>query len=279
LLQSRTFAPHEDLAPYIRRHYIFEAELPDGAVIEDSLLSETAFIRVLTRGSWSALSESGEWEDFGPVLLFGGNGRPMRVRIKGAFTVVNFAIRPSGWKALFGQSAQPFADKITPLADVWGATADKLHAALVASKSDKASVAALESAIRAQLDARKINRTDDQMAEFESIARIDSTTKVQDASDRLGMSSRQLERRCLASFGIGPKTVLRRSRFLDMATALRGFSTPSEEELATLRYFDESHLNREFWRFAGMPPGAFTKAISPLLTLGLSLRNEGKSLG
>ncbi len=278
MLQSRTFAPHNDLAPYIRRHYIFQADLPDDTVLEDSLLSETAFIRVLIRGSWSALSEAGLWEDAGPVLLFGGNGRPQRVRIKGSFTIVNFAIRPSGWKALFSQSAQLYADRITPLADAWGATADLLYAALLASKSDKETVTALEKAIRTQLDAVKSYKTDEAIAEFESIARIDSTTKVQDAADQFGMSARQLERRCLASFGLSPKTVLRRSRFLDMATALRGFSTPSEEELASLRYFDQSHLNREFWRFAGMPPGAFVKSVSPLLTLGLELRNNGKSL-
>jgi AraC-like DNA-binding protein len=278
VLHSRTFAPNPELAPYIRRHYVFESELPDDFQLLDSLISETAFVRILIRGKWAGQAEDGVWSDGGQALLLGANSRPFAVRVTGSFTIWNFAIRPSGWKALFGQSAQHFADKMVPLSEVWGETADTLLAAMRRSKSDEACVAAIEEAVRTRIQTSKRPKVDNQMAEFESIARIDSTTRVHDAADRLGLSSRQLERRCLDSFGLSPKTVLRRSRFLDMATAIRGFSTPSEDELASLRYFDQSHLNREFWDFAGMPPGAFAKSITPLFTAGLKLRHEGKSV-
>ena len=88
-------------------------------------------------------------------------------------------------------------------------------------------------------------------------------------------SLRQLERRCLTAFGHRPKTVLRRSRFLDMATALRGFSDPDQETLAAPRYFDQSHKTREFRHFIGLTPGKFDKQATPLLTAGLKLRAEG----
>ena len=112
------------------------------------------------------------------------------------------------------------------------------------------------------------------MNDFAAIARSDSTIRIDDAAAKIGLSVRQLERRCLATFGLSPKAVLRRSRFLDMATAMRGFSSPSEEELAALRYFDQSHLNREFKRFAGMTPRAFERTQTPLFTAGLNLRNQ-----
>ena len=109
---------------------------------------------------------------------------------------------------------------------------------------------------------------------FAAIARSDSTIRIDDAAAELGLSIRQLERRCLASFGLSPKAVLRRSRFLDMAMAVRGFSSPSEEQLAALRYFDQSHLTREFKRFAGMTPKAFERTVTPLFTAGLNLRSQ-----
>ncbi len=230
------------------------------------------------RGDWARETAPETWGRAEPTLLFGGNSRPVRVRVKGAFTVLGFAIRPSGWKALFKQGADTFADSIVPLADVWGDIATRMSAELKSAKGDEAIVAAMERAITAQLNHIGHRKTDEQIAELERIARTDSTTRILDAAAGLGMSVRQLERRCLESFGITPKTVLRRSRFLDMATAIRGFSTPSEEELAGLRYFDQSHLNREFWRFAGMPPGAFANTETPLLTAGLKLRDEGKTL-
>lgn len=278
MMLSRNYPPHPDLAPYIRRHYVFEAALPDDFAIEDSLLSETAFVRVLLKGDWAAQPTPGLWSGAGQTLLFGANAKPFPVRVRGGFLVAGFAIRPSGWCALFDRPASDFTDRMLPLRDAWGANADDMFAGLVAADDDEGRVAAMEAAIRAQL--AKIGKpgTDSQMAAFEQIARIDSTTKVEEVGVRLGLSVRQVERRCLTAFGLSPKAVLRRSRFLDMATALRGFSTPSEEQLAGLRYFDQSHLNREFRHFVGMPPGAFARAVTPLLTAGLKLRDEGKKL-
>ena len=50
MLLSRTYPPHKDLEPFIRRHYVFDAALPDDFMIEDSLLSENAFVRILLKG-------------------------------------------------------------------------------------------------------------------------------------------------------------------------------------------------------------------------------------
>jgi AraC-like DNA-binding protein len=251
LLLSRTYPPSPALAPYVRRHYVFEASLSDDAVIADDLLSENAFVRVPIRGEWKAEISPGEWAGAGPVVLFGANSRPFRVRVVGPFTVYGFAIRPSGWKSLFTQSASIYVDTMHPLCDNWGATAVEMHQALLKAQNDDEIVSAMEAAIRARLD---------------------------EAAAQLGFSVRQMERRCVECFGLTPKAILRRSRFLDMATALRGFSDPSQEELAALRYFDQSHLTREFRHFAGMPPGAFAKANTPLFTAGLKLRDEGKAI-
>ncbi|NCW26137.1 MAG: helix-turn-helix domain-containing protein [Betaproteobacteria bacterium] len=98
------------------------------------------------------------------------------------------------------------------------------------------------------------------------------------AAKLLGLSQRQLERRCLISFGLSPKAVLQRCRFLDMAAAMRGLSRADEAELAALRFFDQSHLNREFRRYTGMTPGAFQRLQSPLFTASLELRETGKPL-
>lgn len=110
---------------------------------------------------------------------------------------------------------------------------------------------------------------------FEDMAQFDSTTPVYVAADRLCPSVRPLERRHLARFGHLPKTIMQRNGFLNVATALRGFSDPDQELLAELRYFDQSHRTNEFKHFIGLPPGAFEKAPTLLLTAGLKLRAGG----
>lgn len=139
---------------------------------------------------------------------------------------------------------------------------------------DAAIVAAVEATVRARLRPQPI---DGGLGLLEGIARNDSTTRVEQVADRLGITTRQLERRCLEGFGHTPKMVLRRSRFLDMATVMRGFGTVSDEALAELRYFDQSHRIREFRRFIGMTPAEFERTPTPLLTAGLKLRAERKA--
>ncbi len=276
MLLSRTYRPSADLAPYIRRFYVFEAPLPDGAVIEDFLLAETAFVRCLLRGDWAAETSSGEWTTAGNVVFFGANSRPLRVRVKGGFAVTGFAVRPSGWHALFAESHHGLSDKMLPLQQLWGDLADDMFTGISQASDDEGQLAAMESALKERIALLRKPVADLQMARFEVIARTDSTMRVEDAAMEVGLSTRQLERRCLAAFGLTPKAILRRSRFLDSATAFRGFSSPTERELDALRYFDQSHMNREFRRYTGMTPRTFANAVTPLQTAGLKLREESR---
>ncbi|MCR2835075.1 helix-turn-helix domain-containing protein [Parerythrobacter lacustris] len=276
MLLSRTFRPSEALAPFVRRFYVFEAELPEEMVIEDFLLAETAFVRCLLKGDWKGEVAPGEWSQPGRTLFFGANARPFGVRVQGSFAVAGFAIRPSGWKGLFESSHREFADRLLTLQELWGDIADTMQAGVEQASDDAGKLAAMEGAITERLDAIGTRRTDRQMAKFEVFARTDSGIRVEDAAREVGLSVRQLERRCQYTFGLTPKAILRRSRFLDMATAMRGFSSPSDHDLASLRYFDQSHVAREFRRFTGMTPTEFTNRVTPLQTAGLKLREESR---
>lgn len=278
MLLSRNYAPSAELAPYIARHYVFEAELPQDLTLADQLLAENAFVRILIRGDWKAEIAPGYWTGAGPVVLFGPNAFPLPVRVKGPFTVAGFAIHSGGWRSLFERSADEYTDQMMPLSAAWGSIADRLWAEVGTAGDDTELVAAMENAITAQLNWVGLRQPDTQMTRFSAIARSDSTIRIDEAAARIGLSVRQLERRCRAAFGMSPKAVLRRSRFLDMATAMRGFSSPNDEELAALRYFDQSHLTREFKRFAGMTPRTFDQTATPLFTAGLNLRHQAAAL-
>ena len=76
---------------------------------------------------------------------------------------------------------------------------------------------------------------------------------VAQMADQLGLSARQLHRRCLPVFGYGPRRlsrILRMTRALDCARAGR----PLAEVAATCGYADQAHLTRELGELAGGPP-------------------------
>ena len=273
-MKSNNYAPSPDLAGIIARHYVFSVNLPDDYVIVDSLLAETAFIRVLIAGDWTGESAPGEWTGVGPMVFFGPNSRPYRVRVQGSFHVIGIAFCPGGWTSLFDAPCSDYTDRMLSLRDIWALTSDQMHQELTRLDHDdhQGAIAVIEATIRRLLNGRRRTEPDEAMRQFELIARHDSTILIRDAAAMVGLTARQLERRCKVAFGMSPKTVLRRSRFLDMASALRGLSAPSEEQLAELRYYDQSHLNREFRHFIGMTPGQFIATPTPLLTAGLELR-------
>jgi len=197
MLLSRTYRPSSGLAPYIRRYYVFEAELLGDTVIEDFLLAETAFVRCLLKGEWQCEVAPGNWSRPDKMLFFGTNEKPFKVRVRGSFKVVGFAIRPSGWHSLFTCSHSDYTDKLLPLRRVWGSLADKLQSELRNAGTDEALIAAMEVNISEKITEFGRPDTDPATAQLEAIARTDSTVRVEDIATAVGLSVRQLERLCL----------------------------------------------------------------------------------
>src|SRR5215218_5925953 len=81
--------------------------------------------------------------------------------------------------------------------------------------------------------------------------------RVETLAGDLGLSERQLRRRCHAAAGYGPKTLQRVLRF-------RRFLAAADGDLARAAidagYADQSHLTRECTRLAGRPPAALLRA-------------------
>ncbi len=277
MLISRNFPPPDDLATCVARFYVMAAELPQDMLMADRLLSETGFVRILARGSWEAMAVDGDWYPHSGALLFGANSRPMHVRVKGPFTVIGFALRPSGWNQLFNTPARQYADQMVGLHEIWGNAGRQLYTDIMAANDDEDTIlTTMVEAVRARKAEMENGKACEALAKFEPIVISDSTRKVEDIACELGLSLRQLERLCLKHFGHTPKMIMRRSRFLDMAAMLRGLSTPSEAELAELSFFDQSHLIREFRQFIGMTAAEFENRQTPLLDAGLDLRQKRK---
>lgn len=271
---SRCYEPSASLRRYVSRFYVFSAELPDAAQLVDQLLAETAYVRLLIRGDWQAETAPGEWGTAGSAILFGSNSRPMKVRVKGAFTVIGVGIRPSGWHALFGLPAAECADLMLPLDLLWGDAAQRLVGQLSRLSDDVSAIAWLEAVMR-----QRLGHIDDQQAcsrawAFEQLTLGGGINRVGHLAECLDMSPRQLERFTIENFGHRPKTILRRQRFLSIATAMRGIGKTPWDVLASEQFYDQSHLNREFHRFAGVTPQTFLNEQTPLLDAGLRLRAD-----
>lgn len=92
--------------------------------------------------------------------------------------------------------------------------------------------------------------------------------RAEDVAAQVGLSPRQLRRRCQAAVGYGPKMlqrVLRFRRFVSLIDAADTAGGPADlaEAAATSGYADQPHLTRETVQFAGLPPAALIRTRHP----------------
>ena len=109
-------------------------------------------------------------------------------------------------------------------------------------------------------------------AGFHHLSLRDPSITVKHAAEVLGVDKRKLERIVKRDFGLSPKQVLLRARALDMAAHLRGVADKDEAQDLALRYFDQSHLTRDFTTMFGMTPMQFVRTPQPFLTITLEAR-------
>jgi AraC-like DNA-binding protein len=148
-----------------------------------------------------------------------------------------------------GVPADAFTDKRVPLDAVWTPAQIRSATDFVASSASPGR--ALESIAR-----RSCPPPDDDVALIEQVVALardgHNSTSI---ADRVGLSTRQLQRRSTAAFGYGAKTLNRILRMQNALSLVRVGVRPADSA-ARAGYADQSHLSRDVKEMAGVPLGA-----------------------
>ncbi|HEY1370483.1 MAG TPA: helix-turn-helix domain-containing protein [Gaiellaceae bacterium] len=175
--------------------------------------------------------------------------------------LVGIRFRPGAAPGFLGAPASEFVDEDIALADLRRTDAHELEERLHAATSVEVARATLE---------RAVARTDPIDPAVGAVVRLLARGRCEPLADSIGLSERQLRRRCTAALGYGPKTlerIVRLRRFLRLAEAR------PEDGLAYLAalagYADQAHLTRECVRLAGATPRALRERGGRIVQDGL----------
>lgn len=169
----------------------------------------------------------------GRLIVAGPATRAHLTTSGGAAFGVRFRIGAAG--AALGLPAAELRDTSVPLADVWGAAADRIEAR---------NASELAEAVRRRGEADPLVR-----------AAAAGTPRA-----ALGIGDRQLRRRFLDAVGYGPKTLERIQRFQRFLRLAQDDDTDLARLALDAGYADQAHLTRECTRLAGLPPAALLAA-------------------
>jgi AraC-like DNA-binding protein len=197
------------------------------------------------------------------LFVAGPDSGPVAVVLQPGSSIVGIRFRPGAAPGFFGVPASEFRDGHVALADLWRTEAEVLEERLHAA-SPAAARAALEEAVA---------RTDPIDPAVAAVVRLLATSPRRPVAAVLGLSERQLRRRCTAALGYGPKMlerIVRFRRFLRLAEARPADGLAYLAALAG--YADQAHLTRECVRLAGATPRSLRERGGRIVQDGLASR-------
>ena len=212
-----------------------------GAYVWQSI-TDGESVRVLPDGCMDFL-----WSTDGLVIAGPDTHAHVFVRRPGAL-VTGLRFAPGFAPRVIGAPAHAFVNERVPLDAVWrGSLVRRVEDALAASDDPGAALEELA------LDTSEPGAPHDRLVD-RIVDRVRAAVPVARIANEVGLSSRQLHRRCRDAFGYGPKTlarVLRMNDALEMARAGVSFA----DTAARAGYADQSHLAREVRQLAGVSLG------------------------
>jgi AraC-like DNA-binding protein len=200
------------------------------------------------------------WEQGRGAYVAGPDTGPVRTVMTGGTVIFGVRFRPSAGGPALGVPLSELRDQRVDLADLRRRDAGQLSAAL---DPDTAAARALEVAAGLVAEAEP-----DSAATWAAALLADPRARTEDVAAEIGLSLRQLRRRCHAAVGYGPKTlqrVLRFRRFVSRidAAAQMSHGRPDTQNLAVLAaqagYADQAHLTRECRALAGLTPAGLAR--------------------
>lgn len=192
------------------------------------------------------------------LQVAGPDTRAAPARLGPGAPVTGVRFHPGQAPAILGLPMDALRDQRVPLAELWGAGAERIAervAALVAGeeRSGRPGYGAARALEDLVLDRAAGSPDAAVAATGRALCPAGEWPRVARVAEDLGLSERQLRRRCLTAFGYGPKTLQRVIRF---QRALRAARTPGADLAAVayrFGYADQAHLAREVRALAGAP--------------------------
>ncbi|WFL78801.1 helix-turn-helix domain-containing protein [Altererythrobacter arenosus] len=268
---SENRAPASDIAPWVARLISAKATNDPDMLLACGMCNDMDYTRYVFNGRWTAMTRDGHGTYHNEVLQFGQHARYMPLTVTGDIMSAGFGLRAGAWHALTKRSAVEIVDRIERV-DIFGIGHPDFQDVLTDQYTPEQWNIALEEALRRYIKKHDPEPPDPISAAFEMAAFENPTRSLSELAESFNISLRKLERVVKRDFGLTPRLVMRRARALDLASSLCGVVDEDEEQDIILRYFDQSHLIREFASFFGVTPHKFRAEPRPLMTIAMEQR-------
>jgi AraC-like DNA-binding protein len=195
-------------------------------------------------------------------FVAGMHDRPSRTAHDGRQLGMQVRLDPLGAFSLFGVPMHELGNRVVELSDLLGADAERWAGRLAGTRVWEDRFTLLDRLLADRMAAGP--RPSPELAwAWRTMRCRGGAVRVADLADGAGCSHRHLVARFREQVGATPKTAARVLRYARAARLLTCGNLGPAQVAALCGYADQSHLTREFSRFAGTTPGAAVEAGGP----------------
>lgn len=253
--------PRPDIREYVRAYYYFSTDTPT----IQPICAEMGNIRVVLSGRGTLHTPRAQGQQVESAFLLGPTMGAYFMEAEAGTRVFGVGIRPRGWLAMCGISAEEARDEVIDLT----AFAGSMARSTIDELRNAGSLAEMAAAAD-RFFLRRIDRSASYKPAYysEPLGRwlLDPRElSVDTLVDMMDVSRRQTDRLAKLWFGASPKYLQRKYRALRAADRIRS-GAGDWRAAAGEPYYDQSHFIKEFKTFVGVTPRQFISNEARLIT-------------
>jgi len=246
------FSPSASVGRYVEFYWLLEDNSPASSV--QRIVPDGRSGIILNFRNPFEGHRDGAWKLQPECFFVGQITGPLLLRPSGPAGMLGIQFHPHGAAQLLNMPMYELTDSAIALDDLSLRLFRQLDRVRQLSSLTHA-VAVLDPILHAL--AEQTRAEDDPIAyAVRDIERTAGWMSIRDVADRLGWSTRQLQRRFRDSVGISPKLFGRMQRFQRVFPAMEGPDLNWVDAAAQCGYYDQAHLIRDCREFSGKTPAA-----------------------
>jgi AraC-like DNA-binding protein len=179
---------------------------------------------------------------------------------------IKVRLLPGRARPVLGPPVSELADRVTPLAGLWGGSAVRLERRLAGLGGDRGLILHhLQAALRARISTPPPAGLAGARLVAAAAAALSARrpARLGDLARDLAVSERHLRDLLSEGTGLAPKSFTRIARLRSALACGQARSAPLAQIAAATGYYDQSHMTAEFRAMMGVPPAAFFAGVRP----------------
>jgi AraC-like DNA-binding protein len=172
-------------------------------------------------------------------------------------------IKPHGARAILGVTSEEISSRVLNLSDIWGNRAEALVETLLGTHTWHERFAVLDRSFESGLNLFSLQP--EISWSWERLARSHGSVPVQQLADETGYSRRYFTELFRRMIGVSPKLAARVLRFERACRLIAENRLGLAQVAISCGYYDQAHLTREWYAFAGCSPKAWITRELPFL--------------